>query len=394
MTYAKYPVDHQNFSFTPKFNGHLKNLRDPYIIKLIDIKYLYGSILTKTNPVKHKFVRLSQTPHFYYLNGIKDHYSKYLQDGGIKVGFGVNHTTKNFDKLIDSFGTYLKKPHESDYIVVEQVKTSFGNRLVIVDGLHRAVILLKQKYTKIPVVQINFTNTNQSQINQYCEDYKDDFLEWYTPIQIGGCTIHERTYPSYKIRPEYLNNQERGLSKWDYIIKKNLPDLKGKTIYDIGCNNGLFSILLKEYGAQKVYGIDRSNQIIQPTNPNLPKQSNVQQAYFVKNLFKLAGYPGLDNITYKEKDIDKLDFSTLKCDLLYATCILYHFGKIRFEQIIEQSSQNIPEIFLQTNLGHQGGELGELASVGYQVNLLRKYGYKVRSDVPPSYNYPVIYGRK
>jgi len=72
---------------------------------------------------------------------------------------------------------------------------------------------------------------------------------------------------------------------------------------------------------------------------------------------------------------------------------LYHFGEKKFEEIIKKISSSIPEIFLQTNLGH-GGNLAKLASVSYQKNLLEKYGYKVKTDVPKNYNYPVLFGTK
>lgn len=210
---------------------------------------------------------------------------------------------------------------------------------------------------------------------------------------MGGRVIHERTFPHFKERPEYLHNKERGKSKWNYIIKKNLPNLRGKVVYDVGCNIGLFSLFMAQMGACKVIGLDRGKQTEQPTNQDLPSQDIVQQAYFVRNLFKLAGDGLYENVEFKEADIATLDFSTFQCDFLFATCVLYHFGEERFQEILCQSS-HIPEIFLQTNLGHQGKNLKRLVQIDYQKRLLERNGYEVKVVNPVGYEYPIIYGKK
>jgi len=393
-----YTTDHKNFSFNLTFPKNLYGIKDkPYLICKTDLETLFARLVTGSDgkTATHSLARLRDTPHFSYINGNKEPYIDYLITYGKDVGFGAEHSVESFERLLSSSYKYLEGEYSSNYIICEHVKTETGVMNVLMDGVHRACLLLSQGVRIVPVAFVFENNPPDTlaQFDQYFNDYRDDFLEWYTPVEINGRVIYERTYPDFKERPEYLTNKERGKSKWDFIIAKNLPDLNGKTVCDMGCNVGLYSIYMAQLGAKKVDGYDRGANVIQPTNEHLPRQNVVQQAYFVKNLFMLAGEKNLDNINYIECDISILDFSNLKYDFFFSCCTLYHFGD-KFEEFIQKISVNIPEVFLQTNLGHQGPSLTALTSIEYHRDLLQKYGYQVKIDAPPGYNYPVIYGQK
>lgn len=394
-----FKIDHKNFSFDVTFEHHLSQHKNRlfYIIGKINLEELYASLVTDiSNPrrVKHTLVKLRNTPHFAFIHEKRKDYLQYLKKFGEFVGQGI-HSEKKFQKLISNKYQYLEGIYASNYIICERVNNLFSHKNIIIDGLHKACILLSQGAKIVPVAfLLNERSKKFAQYDQYLNDYRGDFLEWYTPVEIRGRIIHERTYPNFKPRTNFLINNERGKSKWDYIIKKNLPSLKGKTVCDLGCNIGLYSIFMAQMGAIRVDGFDRGENVVQPTNKNLPRQNVVQQAYFVKNLFELAGKHNLNIVNYIECDINKMDFSKLKYDLLFSCCVLYHFGKNKFDEFIKKTSRNIPEIFLQTNLGHTGDELSELVSVEFQKSLLEKYGYKVKVIAPANYNYPVLYGKK
>lgn len=392
-----YIADHRNFSFHLKLTQHLSKINLPFLICKTNLNSLYASIVYQkkySSNVEYKPTKLNKTPHYKYINGNTQPYKAYLKKFGNRVGYPDEHTVANFNKLLRNDFSYLKGKFSENYIVCEKIKDTDGFKNVIIDGVHKAVILFNQGIEEIPVAFVLKKPPGKfTQLDQYLNDYKNDFLEWYTPVEIEGRTIHERTYPNFKERPEFFSNRERGKSKWDFIIKKNLPTIKGKTVCDIGCNIGLYSIFMAQMGAKKVDGFDRGENVVQPTNKNLPRQNVVQQAYFVRNLFKLARRKNLDKINYFKCDINKMDFSKLKYDLFFSSCVLYHFGGEKFEEIIKKVSKNIPEIFLQTNLGH-GGNLAKLASISYQKNLLEKYGYKVKTDIPKNYYYPILYGKK
>ena len=344
--------------------------------------------------VKHALRKLKKTPHFSYVQGYPRDYRNYLEQFGKAVGYGAEHSVDAFESLLSSETGYLEPPFDSHYIICEKIKTFFGEKTVILDGVHRACQLLFQGVTSVPVaILVRGQSDRLVQFDRYLADYKDDFLEWYTPLDIEGRVVHERTFPAFKERPEFLENRERGRSKWEFIIEKNLPDLRGRSVCDIGCNCGLYAVYMSQRGALKVTGYDRSESVVQPTNTGLPLQNVVEQAYFVKNLFSLAGAMNLNGVEYIACDLNLLDFSSLNCDFFFSCCVLYHFGD-RFEHIIREIHQRIPEVFLQTNLGHKGPLLARYASVEFHKTLLEKYGYTVRIDAPAGYDYPVIYGKK
>jgi len=375
-----YKLNHQTTRFDVESDA--SSAGSQFLIKRAPLSSLHARLSTAGGG---QIVPLSQSPHHQLLAGNARPYLAYLNGPG-KASAARSIAT--FDQLLNTSDSYLSSAHATHYIVCEFI----DDKCVIVDGLHRAAVLMHNQAERIPVALRIPSTEAVSQLEYYLRDYKDDFREWYTPIQIGNLTIQERTYPNFVERPEYLTNRERGQSKFDYIIRKNLPKLEGKTACDVGCNIGLFAYNLLQLGAKSVDGYDRSEEIVQPTNTQLPRQSVVQQAYFVKNLLQLNDgktYPGLN---FYERDINQIDFKTFKYDFFFSCCVLYHFGE-RFEGIIRDISSTSREVFLQANLGHSGA-LAQYASVGYHKALLEKYGYRVHIDAPDGYQYPVVFGTK
>lgn len=394
-----YSPIHHHFTFKPNTQQrHLLQFKKYNIlIKTVDTQDLFARVVISNKGVpRHKIKHISKTPHAAFLSGRKKEYSAYLKEFGKSVGYRYGHSVEDFKKLDQNFVRYLDSSHSDEYIICEYTKNFLKERIVILDGVHRATLLVSRSIKSIPVaIVIKPDEKHLSQLHQYFEDYWRDFKEWYTPLKLSDIIIHERTYPKYIPRPEYMNNKERGLSKWNYIIKNNLPNLKGKVVYDIGCNIGLYPILMADLGAKSVTGYDRGPSIFQPTNKELPNQNVVEQAYFVKNLFRLSSKKDYKNVKYIEEDLSKMDYLKIKCDLFFSSCVIYHFGKKKFEEIIEALSKNVKEIFLQTNLGHLNNpELGDIVSVNYQTSILIKNGYKIKAVEPKGYNYPIIYGYK
>lgn len=392
-----YRTCHKYFSFDVQLPKNLESLKDRrFLISRVPLQSLYARIVSgyASGGVRHSLKKLRNTPHFSYVAGNKRDYREYLERFGMAVGYGADHSIETFESLLSTEAGYLAPPYVSHYIICERVKTLFGEKMVILDGVHRACQLLLQGVESIPVAILTGGQPGPlAQFDLYLADYKNDFPEWYTPIQLEGRIIHERTFPNFEERPEFLQNRERGSSKWEFIIDRNLPDLTGKSVCDIGCNCGLFAIYMMQRGARQVVGYDRSEFAVQPTNEGLPLQNVVEQAYFVRNLFRLAGTPNLDGLEFFACDLNHLDFSSLQHDVFFSCCVLYHFGE-RFEEAIRAIHQRIPEVFLQTNLGHKEPSLARYASIEYHRTLLEKYGYAVRIDAPQDYNYPVIYGKK
>lgn len=92
---------------------------------------------------------------------------------------------------------------------------------------------------------------------------------WYQRLKIPGLNLYttsDHGRLDFPGDPGWLNTlgnrltSEEGavlrpMPKWGYI-KPVLPDLSGKSVLDIGCNNGFFSFEFSDLGASHVTGVD------------------------------------------------------------------------------------------------------------------------------------------
>lgn len=218
------------------------------------------------------------------------------------------------------------------------------------------------------------------------------FKEWYQPVDFGnGIVAHVTTPPDWKAAPEW--DQYRGLAKWESIVKRHIPDVPGKRVLDLGCNNGIISLQLARMGAAGVIGIDRDANIRQKTFDCLPEQDIVAQANFVKKAFEILNgveYP----VTYIACDISRLSELELgRFDLILALCVVYH-ELDRTPQLIRQLSTMTDHIILQANLGHTG-DLGEWAHPARLAKLLMDTGFtRIEIDAPQGYIFPIVVGKR
>jgi tRNA (mo5U34)-methyltransferase len=75
---------------------------------------------------------------------------------------------------------------------------------------------------------------------------------WFHNIDLNGI----RTAPDHFLG-DYPN------VKWKHISKALPKDLTGKSVLDIGCNGGFYSIALKQRGAGRVLGVDVVDQYLE-----------------------------------------------------------------------------------------------------------------------------------
>ena len=69
--------------------------------------------------------------------------------------------------------------------------------------------------------------------------------QWYHPVSFNK---YLKTNSKYAIRSSIY-----GIRKWNKVIRRNLPvNLRGKSVLDIGCASGLYSILCAKEGANVV----------------------------------------------------------------------------------------------------------------------------------------------
>lgn len=82
------------------------------------------------------------------------------------------------------------------------------------------------------------------------KDEIDALAPWFHNIDLGGT----QTAPNH-----FLGDYPRG--KFERFAAA-LPDLRGKTVLDIGCNAGFYSIEMKRRGARHVLGIDSDERYL------------------------------------------------------------------------------------------------------------------------------------
>jgi len=217
------------------------------------------------------------------------------------------------------------------------------------------------------------------------------FKEWYQPVDFGdGLVAHVTTPPDWRPKPEL--DPVRGMAKWGFILKMHIPDVSGKRILDLGCNNGVFSLQLARMGAREVIGIDRDRKIRQKSAPYLPVQNVIAQANFVKQAFEIkegVKYP----VRYIAHDIARISELDLgRFDLILALCVVYH-ELDNTPRLLQKLSTMTDHIVLQTCLEHDG-ELGKWASPYLLAELLVNVGFtRVEIDAPTNYSWPMIVGK-
>ena len=130
---------------------------------------------------------------------------------------------------------------------------------------------------------------------------------WYQPIDLGD---------GHNTKPDSIASSVKGLNKWNIILKDNLPSLKGKSIIDIGCSSGFFSIKAAKEGANRVLGIDMEPKII-------------KKAFFVRDV--LGDNDGVDYSKVVDFKVIDVRYDLMKnlgsFDIAFLFNSIYYFGE-------------------------------------------------------------------
>lgn len=112
-------------------------------VKVVDINGEQCYCCTSNGPRKHILCKLTETPHYKFLQGNRDIYQQYLEKGGRLVGYGLEHSVPNYDNLIKSFE-------------LDRIKNlpchEINGKYILQDGVHRCcIILFNDLLESIPV---------------------------------------------------------------------------------------------------------------------------------------------------------------------------------------------------------------------------------------------------
>ncbi len=211
---------------------------------------------------------------------------------------------------------------------------------------------------------------------------------WFAHVPFGnGLMAQSTAWPDAPLHSPHM-----GVAKFEFIVRRNLPDLQGKRVLDLGCNAGLIAIHMARLGAIEVVGID--------TETSWPQWR--EQAEFVRAAFEWrcrAKY----NVRYIEaniRDVPSLDLG--RFDVVTALNCLYYLAEPDIARVARHVS-TIADVFLvQCNTRDQK-QLGRLPTPAYMRRVLNANGFARtwidapwdrprRGVVPQRYCRPVVVG--
>jgi 2-polyprenyl-3-methyl-5-hydroxy-6-metoxy-1,4-benzoquinol methylase len=220
------------------------------------------------------------------------------------------------------------------------------------------------------------SDVDESELRQRIAQFK-----WYQPISFGrGLDAHAHGLPHLS------QSHQAGLTKWRYIIERNLPDIQGMRVLDIGCNAGLFSIQLARCGAREVVGVDSERA--------WPGWQ--QQALFVKEALE-SRCQTTYNVQYVDCPMTDIPLADLgKFDLVMALCSLYYIPEDEMLRVLRHFyQQGCPTVLLQANKDRRtdSAEVKARSAPGFLLRLLKAAGYShVTIDAPLFHSRPVLVG--
>ncbi len=142
----------------------------------------------------------------------------------------------------------------------------------------------------IETVTIGRADEVSPDIRQHIKEQLKCFMPWRKgPFSVFGIDI---------------DAEWRSERKWDRL-RGRLPDLKGKIVADIGCNNGYYMFRMVPSGPQLVLGFEPS----------------VQHYYCFRSLNAMAGF---DNLEIDLLGVEHLSLFPEAFDVIFLMGIIYH----------------------------------------------------------------------
>ena len=214
--------------------------------------------------------------------------------------------------------------------------------------------------------------------------------KWFVDVNFGDGIVAKST--SWPDAP--LHSPHVGISKFEFIIRRNLPDFQGKRILDIGCNCGLIAVHLARNGAAEVVGIDHEN-----TWPLWQ-----EQAAFVKAALEWRCRTSY-NVSFRNVNVRDLPGQDLgRFDIVLALNSLYYLEETDIERVMRHVA-SIADVFLVQCNTQDHPMLGRRTSPGFMQGALRRGGFPVthvdapwdkarKGFWPTRYIRPIVVGRK
>lgn len=212
------------------------------------------------------------------------------------------------DQFIDlSKNAAIKRPHIVVILLHEYFRNIWPNDPFIEetlsnDRLENIILCLKKS---IIVLQ------NTEFLGSYFSR-KEDLEKIFENSDVDENELTQTVYGNLwkKLNDDYVNNESKNvLSNLFEKNNHNLSLIKGKTVLDMGCGSGRFTIALAQLGAKMVTGIDLGKTGItigQKVSENLK----------------------LKNIKFLEGNVTSLPFENESFDFVFSKGVLHHTGDL------------------------------------------------------------------
>jgi release factor glutamine methyltransferase len=166
-----------------------------------------------------------------------------------------------------------------------------------------------------------------------------------------------------KLHPEVYEPAEDSL-----LLLKNLVDVKGKEVLEIGVGTGLISIACAKKGAKKVVGVDINPQAIKLSKENA-KLNNVDVLFLESDLFENVNGK-FDVILFNPPYLPTSEEDRIDGYLNYA----FDGGK-HGREVLDRFIENLPNYLknggvvqiLQSSLTGEEKTVNKLKSLGFEV---------------------------
>ncbi|MFZ0626734.1 MAG: methyltransferase domain-containing protein [Acidimicrobiia bacterium] len=199
--------------------------------------------------------------------------------------------------------------------------------------------------------------------------------EWYSPAYLGA---------GLRIGP--LWNLGVGWGRWEFLLRRSLPEVGGMRVLDIGANNGHNALEMLRAGALSVIGVE--------ANPR-----RIAQGKFLKQAYEWSDGEVYD---YRVHEGDMRDIPGMGLghfDMITALCCLYYLSEPEMQRLVGELSRMtnilVVECNEQRDIQRRDPDTYRRASLDFSIQLLKANGFPSLDVIhPEGYERPLVIGRR